>query len=245
MMRRRCQRGFSLVELLATVSVVALLAGLSLPSLGRARHAAANARCVSNLRQLGLATQLYWDEHGGRAFAERRERHADGWVYWFGWLQDGAEGQRAFDPTAGALWPYIQGRGVEVCPSLNRNSPMFKPKARGVAHGYGYNLLLGPRNGTVVNLHHVAAPSSLAVLADAGQVNDFQPPASPDLPMLEEFFYFGTNRLEATIHFRHAGRSQVVFADGHVAAERPQPGSEDLRLPPHLLGRLPAERVRP
>jgi prepilin-type processing-associated H-X9-DG protein len=63
--------------------------------------------------------------------------------------------------------------------------------------------------------------------------------------MLEEFYYFGTNALEATVHFRHGGRSQVVFADGHVGGERPQPGSEDLRLSPQLLGRLAAERVRP
>ena len=119
-------------------------------SLGRARQAAGQARCVSNLRQLGMATQLYWDDHGGRAFMERRERRGDGWVYWFGWLQDGAEGERGFDAGAGALWPYLKGRGVEVCPSLNRASPWFKPKARGVAHGYGYNLLLGPRGGVPV-----------------------------------------------------------------------------------------------
>lgn len=245
-MRHGCGKGgFSMVELMATVSVVALLAGLSLPGLGRARHAAANARCVSNLRQLGLATQVYWDEHAGRAFAERRERRSDGWVYWFGWLQDGVEGQRGFDPTAGALWPYLQGRGVEVCPALNRASPMFKPKARGVAHGYGYNLLLGPRNGPSVNVQHVASPSGLAVLADAGQVNDFQPPASPERPMLEAFYYFGTNALEATVHFRHGGRSGVVFGDGHVGAERPEPGSEDLRLSPQVLGRLDASKVRP
>ena len=39
MNRRRFQLGFSMVELMATLSVVALLAGLSLPGLGRARHA--------------------------------------------------------------------------------------------------------------------------------------------------------------------------------------------------------------
>ncbi len=239
------ERGFSMVELMATISVVALLAGLSLPGLGRARQAAANARCVSNLRQLGLAAQLYWDEHGGRAFAERRERRGDGWVYWFGWLQDGVEGARAFDASAGALWPYLQGRGVDVCPSLNRASPLFKPKARGAAHGYAYNLLLGPRNGVGVNVHQVGATSSLAVLADAGQVNDFQPPASPERPMLEEFYYFGTNALEATVHFRHGRRAGVVFVDGHVGAELPEPGSEDGRLAPQVLGRLEAAKVRP
>ena len=237
--------GFSMVELLATLSVVALLAGLSLPGMGRARQAAAQARCISNLRQLGIASQLYWDDHAGRAFPERRERRGDGWVYWFGWLQDGAEGQRDFQADAGALWPYLKGRGVEACPSLNRASPRFKAKARGLAHGYGYNLLMGPRGGTPIQVSHVRAPSGLAVLADSGQVNDFQAPATPDRPLLEEFYYFGTNALEATVHFRHARRAAAVFADGHVALERPEPGSEDTRLAPHVTGRLLADRVRP
>ena len=242
---RRSTGGFSMVELITTISVIALIAGLSLSGMGRARQAASHARCISNLRQLGVASQLYWDDHAGRAFMERRERRGDGWVYWFGWLQDGAEGQRDFHADAGALWPYLKGRGVEACPSLNRASPFFKPKARGLAHGYGYNLLMGPRGGAPVNLSHVAAPAGLAVLADSGQVNDFQAPATPDHPLLEEFYYFGTNAMEATVHFRHARRASAVFADGHVAMEHPEPGSEDSRLAPHLTGRLSAERVRP
>jgi prepilin-type processing-associated H-X9-DG protein len=85
----------------------------------------------------------------------------------------------------------------------------------------------------------------LAVFTDGGQVNDFQAPASAEHPMLEEFYYFDTNALSATVHFRHGRRAQVWFADGHVAAEMPDRNSEDDRLAGELIGRLRAGIVEP
>lgn len=243
--RRGRASGFTLIELLVVMAVVALLAGLLLPSLARARGASATARCTSNLRQLGLAAQMYWDDHGGRAFSERTVRTNGGWRYWFGWLQDGGEGERGFDPTSGALWPYLASRGVETCPTLNRGSARFKSKAQGAAFGYAYNLLVGPRGRPGISLAEVSRPVALALFADGGQVNDFQPPASATHPMLEEFYYFDTNALSATVHFRHDRRAQAAFADGHVQAESPAEGSLDLRLPGEVIGRLRDDVVVP
>ena len=56
-LRRR--EGFNLVELLVVIAVIAILAGLLLPGLSRARERALAAACQSNLRQLQLAFQLY------------------------------------------------------------------------------------------------------------------------------------------------------------------------------------------
>ena len=155
------------------------------------------------------------------------------------------EGQREFDATQGALWPYFQERGIEVCPSLNRASPLFKAKARGAAYGYAYNQLLGPRGLPGRVLSSVARPGGVATFADGGQVNDFQEPASAEHPMLEEFYYFDTNSVSATVHFRHHGRAQAAFADGHVGTEPPEPGSEDRRVAGQVCGRLRAEVVNP
>jgi len=235
------RRGFTLVELLVVAAVIALLIALLLPALTQSKAAAQRLRCASNLRQLGLAAQMYWDENGGYTFRYRGAATNDGDIYWFGWLGRGSEGTRAFDPTYGALYPYLGGRGVELCPSLNYALPSFKLKARGAAYGYGYNLhLSAPLGQPTVNLSRVSRPTDLAVLADAAQVNTFQPPASPEHPMLEEFYYVNTN--EPTAHFRHRRQTaNVLFCDGHVAAQKPAPGSLDLRLPRQCVGRLPAE----
>ena len=240
---------FSLTELLVVAGGIAILACLLLPAFAKSRAAAGTARCVSNLRQLGLAARLYWEDHSGRAFPEGSIRTNGGNTYWFGWLQDGAEGRRQFEPRAGRLWPYLQGRGVEICPGLDRANPRFKSKARGAAFGYGYNLLLGPRDfedsgrTPPVVVDRLAHPDRMSVFADCAQINDFQAPASPERPMLEEFYFFETTY--PTIHFRHGARAAVVFVDGHVGHEATAPGSEDRRLPGQELGRLARELVVP
>jgi prepilin-type processing-associated H-X9-DG protein len=134
-------------------------------------------------------------------------------------------------------------RGVEVCPALNRANPRFKSKARGAAFGYGYNLRVGTRGSSGIAIATLRSPAGCALFADCAQVNDFQPPASPDHPLLEEFYYFD---LEGpTVHFRHSHRAETWFADGHVAGTIPALGSEDSRMPEEHIARLPSELILP
>lgn len=236
-MESRSSAGFTLVELLVVIAVIAVLAALLLPALTRGKVSARRIQCANNLHQFGLAAQMYWDDNSGSCFRYKGAATNDGSVYWFGWLQDGAEGQRDFDATQGALYPYLQGRGIAICPSLNYNSAQFKLKATGAAYGYGYNLgLSAALEQPPVKIARVTRTTETVLLADAAQVNTFLPPASPSNPLLEEFYYVDTN--EATAHFRHQVTANVLFCDSHVGREQPAPGSIDQRMPGASVGRL-------
>ncbi len=237
---------FTLLELLVVCTIIAVVAALLLPAVSRSASSAQRIKCVSNLRQLGLASQMYWDDNGGHAFRYRGVATNGGDLYWFGWLARGSEGARAFDPTVGALYPYLRGRGVEICPALDYALQQFKRKATGAAYGYGYNLYLSaPWDLPPTSISKIKRPTETAVLADAAQVNTWQPPASASSPMLEEWYYVDDNPVQPNGHFRHSHQASVVFSDGHVALEKAAENSFDQRLPSQFVGRLRSEILIP
>ena len=114
--RRGAGGGFTLVELLVVVGVIAVLASLLMPALARAREQGRRAACLSNVRTLTAAWLAYAENHRGRlcgAVPGLVDR--PGFCDWVA----SAPGEQSL--RNGVLWPYVNSAGPYRCPNDDVN----------------------------------------------------------------------------------------------------------------------------
>ena len=235
-MKRCGNRAFTLIELLVVIAIIAILAGMLLPALAKAKGKSQSIKCGSNMRQISLAVTMHADEREGALliatnFAEPETSPDRIWVT--------------------AVAQFIGSREVFLCP-LAKTAKFGGDWAKRSWHPIGYNgaTTFDPRGvegaTTKPKLVGVPEPSLAVLFADTpsgpierkyrgyvfspknGKRNKLDPrrstPLVSDRDLVAEMSSKKPSQLKPVMA-RHgangddSGRSNLVLADGHVEAK--------------------------
>lgn len=219
---------FTLLELLITIAIIAILASMLLPTLSKVKEKGLAIDCTSNLKQLSLSNLLYADDNRGflvplsiDAFGENKHR-------WHGTSGDTATfgDDTTFDPSKGPLTQYLGTSGkVNACKGV-KFPESTKAFEKGCG-GYGYNEMLGKLSDEwdqaahasgyklskiKINSDKVMFADSAVLVGSDGQFSSNGPFFGPSSSIAAP----GGWMLFPTMHFRHQKRANISFADGHV-----------------------------
>lgn len=238
-------QAFTVTELLVVTAAVSILTGVMLPCLGRARRQCRATICWSNIRQLYIANSGYSlenDDFYVRAAYDYFEGFG-GRHRWHGVRKsDGVApdpAKNTFDPLKGPLKNYLSDGEVKECPALVK---FIKDGAMNAFEagcgGYGYNAIgIGSRSyqygfcdravRSSMKTVEISRPDRKVMFTDTAFTQGSPPSYIIEYSFCEPpraVMNFGngpreTGRLKASIHFRHLGKTNVVWCDGHITAE--------------------------
>ncbi len=202
--RPRQKRGFTLVELLVVIAVIALLAALLFPAFAQARAKARQTVCVSNLRQIGLALEQYASDHD--------DTFMPGVL-----LPTAAPGDSPqYAGWAGLCNTYARAPGIFRCPAsaAPTTTPGLQPPLSLVS--YFFNLNLGGAEAPAgLPRAALTAPAATVLVAETteglpGVYVPVEQPGETVSPFADEFV------ASTPSASRHQGGRCFLLADGHV-----------------------------
>ncbi|MGZ0654793.1 prepilin-type N-terminal cleavage/methylation domain-containing protein [Coraliomargarita sp. W4R53] len=217
----RLNQAFTLIELLVVIAIISILAAILIPVVGIVRESSHSATCVSNLRQLGVASLSYANEHQGAIPSYQAQNDSYPASFW--WYK---------------IIPYLGHDADEITPgdAQRRLKTLQCPSALAMhspgtdsyydeVRTYAINTLLnysnssqnedGDREYSDIPLLNIPHPGETALYMD-GSIGS-------DLPFWA--FTVRPSQLLPTIEadFVHKGPSiNVVYVDGHVGSVTPE-----------------------
>ena len=230
------RNGFTLLELLVVVAIIAILASILLPSLARARNMARQVACMSNLRQIANATMFYSQEHN--EFLPRASK------LWYPVLINYVDLPYKLGPPSNwgniakgkipsvlycpcdpdpSPWPWMGFARLEITSYMANGTDT----SRGMGRGAILHIGLFGGKGRITD---PASPSDCMLV---GENCNYDRVLDCDHPAVNIQDYGTRIRMHYryTSGFYHDGRMNILFADGHSAAVRGKP-AEPVAPPP-------------
>jgi prepilin-type N-terminal cleavage/methylation domain-containing protein/prepilin-type processing-associated H-X9-DG protein len=221
---RRLRIAFTLIELLVVIAIIAILAAILFPVFAQAREKARATSCLSNEKQITLATLMYAQDYDGTFPLYTYDYN----VYWVGGRDNFGQ---PLDKRRGLIYPYLKNGDIQKCPSYGGEVNLG-----GVGYGYNFNIAGDGYDPNTFIIIHPATdatlthPSDTILFGDAGNRTDekaispidMNPNVGPaqEVIILEPpsnwcFAGYGCTSSE---DFRHQTFANFSFADGHVKA---------------------------
>jgi prepilin-type N-terminal cleavage/methylation domain-containing protein/prepilin-type processing-associated H-X9-DG protein len=208
--------GFTLVELLVVIGIIAVLIAMLLPALSKARQSAKSVACMSNERQLGVAMMLYAQENKGRFTGGRTVWAGPTWMWDLSTTK--SVSSKSWNWAFEGIWrPNSTGRSIVfVCPVSKPEVDVMRSSGQAVDITYAINGFLHTYDIGHPTWFHLNKVSQVKKSSECAYLMDMHAgPLSITGGIFPLFNAWDGDHFRYT--WPHSGQKRnVLYVDGHV-----------------------------